>query len=498
MKYLLIFAIFLFWGAPTTSILAQPNTTIRRSQIDLKRIPPKNVLIVKPKAKVDYRTFPVFKPEDIRKTPGRKRPNGEGPISINKVHLDDFIKSEVPGVQLEALGLDTRILRDGNPKSGYFYYHPLEYELGWSPSTGKPDIEITYQGVSGSADGLATVTATLYPKHLPGDVEMARDMLVRKLKGNKYNLPEVNEFVEVPQTEPAVLEIESLQQFGVSGENITYSVPSRLYDPIKITFTTSQVDILLAMFFNNVGIYGALKVSTTGFENGGISIPIKLKIDAPETYGAFELAGTNWRNEWRNSTDYPVSIGHFHALRKERNGDYRIYSWKATETTVPPGAKINFGSSSIPTWIDKDRRVKRIWIDYSISDCGECDDKVKAKILESIRQDDVAKPEKLEFTILNAMAFTEASLIRIKLRSTQAAASGNEKIEMESIKVAEDGSFLDGGTLYVRDGKVDFEYKMVVYLEDGTTYESDWIPSNSKEVVIGSRQIRDNIPAFNE
>jgi hypothetical protein len=57
---------------------------------------------------------------------------------------------------------------------------------------------------------------------------------------------------------------------------------------------------------------------------------------------------------------------------------------------------------------------------------------------------------------------------------------------------------LDAGTLYVREGKVDFEYRMIVYLEDGTTYESGWIPSNSKEVVIGSRQIRDNISEFNE
>lgn len=525
MKYLLILAVGLLWIVSGTTLAAQPAKADlklhRRATLDPKRTTSTTVRVTdKQKAKV-FKPQVVFRPDLIRTVPGSTSPTStgsvttpaapeeeeapdaylefqpEGPSSGAPVNLESIIKEEVFGVNKDALGIDTRILRDANSKSGYYYYFPKEYELGWSRVTGKPDIEVTYQEATGNGAGLATITATLYPKQLPGDVDMARDMLAKKLKNSPGSLPDIHEFTDIPMTQAPVVEFENLAQFGVSAENIGLGAPSRLGDPIKITFTTSQVDILLAMFFNNVGVYGNLVVYTTGYENG-FTIPLNLKIDDPETYGAFEITGPEWRKNWRNPTDYPVSIGHLHALRKERNGDYRIYSWEAGGTVVPPGAKVNFGATSIPAWIEKDSRVRRIWMDYSINDCDACDNAVKAKILESIRQDDVAKPERLEFTILTPMAFTEASLIRIKLRSSQASASGNEKTEMESVTVKEDGDILEGGTLYVRNGKVDFEYKMVVYLEDGTTYESGWIPSNSKEVVIGSRQIKDNIAEFNE
>jgi hypothetical protein len=534
MKYLLIFAVGLLWIASGAAITAQTIKTDprlhRRATLDPKRPTSSTIRIADKKKAEIFKPQIIFRPDLIRTAPGRATPTTpthtgtpsspatpapapveeveedpdaylefqpEGPSSSAQVNLESVIQEEVLGVNRDALGIDTRILRDANSKSGFYYYFPREYQLGWSKVTGKPDITITFQEATGNSAGLATVTATLYPKQLPGDVEIARDMLAKKLANSPGSLPDIHEFTDIPMTQAPMVEFESLTQFGVTADNIGLHAPSRLGDPVKIIFTTSKVDVLLAMFFNNVGVFGNLIVYTNGFENG-FAIPLNLKIDAPETYGAFEVTGTDWRNTWRNPTDYPVSIGHLHVLRKEPKGDYRIYSWKADNELVPPGAKVNFGASSIPTWVENNSRVKRIWMDYAINECDECDKAVKKKVLESINQNGVAKPEKLEFTILTPMAFTEASLIRIKVRSFQASASGDEKTELESVTVKEDGDVLDGGTLYVRDGKVDYEYKMVVYLEDGTTYESGWIPSNSKEVVIGSRQIRDNIPEFNE
>lgn len=524
MKYTAILITCLLWLFTSASLFAQID---RRSVLDKNRANQNTVRIADKTSAKKFKSQMVLKPDLSKMVIDRKKlglpgsssspaapattenaeeedPDAyleflpEGPSNGPEIDLESTIKADVVDVARNVLGLDTRIKRDGNTKSGYYYYYPREYHLGWSEATGEYDIEVTYLDAGQEGAGNATVTATLYPKLLPGDVEMARDMLAKKLKKSPGALPDVHEFTYLPMVQAAEVELEALSQFGVQEGGIAFRSPSRLGDPIEIIFTTDNVNRLLTMFFNNTGIFGNLVVYTTGYEDAGFTIPLNLKIEAPETYGAFEISNADWRTSWRNPTDYPINISHFHALRKERNGEYRVYSWNASGDVVPPGATVDFGDSAVPAWIEKDRKVKRMWMDYSINECEACDDVVKRKILGSIEGEDVAKPEKLEFTILNAMAFTKASLIRIKVRSAQASASGEEKTELEPVKVDEDGETFDGGTLYVRDGKVDFEYKMVVYLEDGTTYESGWIPSNSKEVVVGSWQIRENIPEFNE
>lgn len=163
---------------------------------------------------------------------------------------------------------------------------------------------------------------------------------------------------------------------------------------------------------------------------------------------------------------------------------------------VPEGATVKFDATNIPKWIDNDPKVKSIWLDYSLAKCERCDDAVKRKILKSDGPNEVARPEKLKFTVLTPKEFTKASLMNIRIRSAQATVSGDEVMELERVSITEDLEDYEGGILYVREGTVDFEYKIQIHLQDGTPHESGWIRSDEREVVIGERQIRDNIPAF--
>ena len=419
----------------------------------------------------------------------------QGPINQH-FNLTDNIARDVDLKSGDLLSLDGKVYRDGNIRAGYYYYLPEAYHLGWSAATGEYEFNVTYGSATDGGPGKTTVTAVLYPTLRSQDLTVARELLVAKLAGKPEASFGVKDLIALPMTQAPEIEFTNLAQFGVSETDLSIRAPADPLDPILLSFTTDQIDALMAMFFNNIGLYGNVEIYPDGAGMPSVmKIPFNLKLDAPSTFGHFQLQGGDWRTEWRNPTDYPVRLGHLHVLRKE-GANYRVYSWKADEALVPEGAKVEFSSETVPRWIDTDPNVERMWLDYSITDCESCTRAVKKKILGSIGGQDVAKPEKLEFTILTPMAYTGASLIRINLRSYQASASGNQLQELPSITVNADGEVLSGGTLYVRDGRVDFEYKIKVYLEDGTNYESAWLPSNSKEVVIGSRQIADSIAEF--
>ena len=433
---------------------------------------------IKPSDMVILRPGGLTRPDDGRPAPdlpGQPTENPdaylelerEGPHNI-PFSLEDNFEADVDLVGSDLLSIYSTVFRDGNIKSGYYYYLPKSYNLGWSPVTGKYDFNVTYGVASASGPGRTTVTAILHPGLRTQDMAIARDLLTTDLKSKPEAQFGVKELIAMPMAQTPEIEFTNLSQFGVSAENISLRAPSDLSDPILLSFTTDQIDALMAMFFNNIGLYGDVIVYPDGSGMpASIRIPFNLKIDAPETFGHLQLQGADWRTNWHNPTDYPIYLGYLHVLR-EQPGGYQIYSWKAGETEVPEGARVNFEAPTIPEWIDTDPSVKRIWMDYAIAPCEGCNKNVKKKILGSVNPQEVARPEKLEFTILTPLAFTEASLIRINVRSFQASAGGDVKQELPTVTVNEDGVVLDGGTLYVRDGKVDFEYKIQVYLEDGT------------------------------
>lgn len=426
-------------------------------------------------------------------------------------NIANLIQSDFDFTGDKILNVYSTIFRDANIRSGYYYYLPLSYSLSWTPlATRSYDFQVTYGSIDASGVGKVTVTAILKPKLGQKDINIVKDILKQNIIGKPEQVHGVTELQPVPMTQAPEIVFTNLSQFGIGDKDVSIRAPSDLSAPIYISFTTARIDELMAMFFNNVGLYGEVVVHPSGDDMpSSIRIPFNMKIDAPETYGKLELNANQWRAAgWKNQTDYPLVVSNFHVLKKmpaskavripgstaASLAGYQVFTWKTGDIEVPTGANVKFEADLVPTWIDNDPSIQRIWMDYSIKTCASCGRVVRKKIIGTVPEP--VKREKIEFTILTPMQFTKAALMKIRMRSFQATTEALSKVELPTLTVKEDGSTLDGGYLYVKSGSVDFEYQIQVYMPDGTKYESIWVRSTNKEVVIGTQQIKNNIPYF--
>ncbi|MEM1123172.1 MAG: hypothetical protein AAGJ18_22210, partial [Bacteroidota bacterium] len=294
------------------------------------------------------------------------------------------------------------------------------------------------------------------------------------------------------------IEFSGLSQFGINQENVSVSAPSKLGDPIKMTFTTESINDLTNMLFNDIGLYGKVIIHPDGEEMmDDIEIPFSLKIDDPETYGKFVLSPGAWRGGWQNPTDYPIVLSYMHALVKVK-GEYQVYSWDLKDTEVPEHANVKFlNANKIPSWIDKNTTVQQIWLEYATEACASCD----AKLIEEFIKGYVPVEEKkIRVRVQNALEFTEADVIYLTIRSFQAEATGLNNKEFDLIEIENDGKTITEGPLYVKQGStVEYEYKIEVIMPDGSSHESTgWVKNDKPTLIIGEALIKKQVPFFSK
>lgn len=389
------------------------------------------------------------------------------------------------------------IYPDKNPRSGKFYYLPASYSLSFDPKTQKYDIEIIY-----GADGKVTITAILKPKILNRDVEMVKDIVRNEISKNNNQYREFPikklSLEPMPLSAPPTVEYFNLSIFQVPKNNISITPSSDLSQSIKISFTATNINELMPVFFSITGLTGHIQVTPVGEKPLVLNIPFTLKIDDPRTIGSLELEPKNWRGKnWQNFSDFPVVLTYFNILRREQDNSYRIYSWKMGDTEIPPGAYASLDDTEVHPWYDASSMdtVSRVWMDYTLKPCVNCNNRARNKIIPPITRM-ATKPEKITITVINAMTFTEAAMIKISFRSIQATPERQQIQALSSVTITQDGQEIQGPTIFTVNNRADYEFRISVYLEDGTPYESMWIKSNNIEIVLGSKQIRDYINYF--
>lgn len=418
---------------------------------------------------------------------------GPGNITFN---ITSQIDADIEWNGAGVVNVFSTIYRDANRKSGYFYYLPASYTLGWTQGTGQYEFTATYNAAGKEGRGQTTVTAILKPKFGSNELKIVKDLLKNNLKGKPEDQYGITDLLPIPMAQAPEISFSNLSQFDVEAKNISIRAPSDLNEPIYISFTTSRIDDLMGMFFNNIGLYGDVIVYPSGEGMpASIRIPFNLKIDDPKTFGMFELPPSAWRSGWQNKTDYPVILNNYNVLMKEKNGEYRIYTWQMGDAEVPEKAKVRFAASLVPTWIDSSPSVVKMWMDYTVRPCNSCNSTVKDKIIKGTSS---SRVNNIEVTILTPLAFTKAELIKMKIRSFQADPNGRSKVDLPTLTIAKDGSALSGGQIFIPDGATpEFEYLIQVFMPDGTQYEADqWKKSNDLDVVIGSNQIKELISHF--
>jgi len=419
----------------------------------------------------------------------------KGPANIT-FNLSGEIESDYDFSGDNILDIFNTVYRDENLASGYFYFLPASYNLSWSENSGKYDFNANYSAAGEGGIGETTVTAILKPGLSRNELKLAKFLLEQNIKGKTEEEYGVTDLIAMPLAQTPEVEFTNLGQFDVSEGDISIRAPSDLAEPIYISFSTSRIDDLMGMFFNNIGLYGDIVIypDGEGMPNS-IRIPFNLKIDDPKTYGRFELEQRNWRKGWQNKTDYPLQLVNFHLMKKESGSTIKVYTWEMGDKEVPENGKVKFEASLVPYWIDTNPNVEKIWMEYSVLPCGSCNSRVKSKIIKGTSG---SRVQNIEFTILTPLNFTEADLMKIKIRSYQADPNGLSKRSLPTLTITDDGQTLSGGQLYVADGDdPEFEFLVQIYLEDGTKYEADnWVKSSDLEVVIGKKQIEDMISHF--
>ena len=501
-------AICIFCTAISVLSSAQPGSDIKVRRNDQPviirsvKLPPSERVVVRP----DRR--PGTRPGGTPANPGTSAPEDrpavevdkerKGPANItftltNEIYADQEFESK------DIVRVFNTVYRDGNNSSGYYYFLPASYSLGWLSSTGEYEFSVAYNAAT-EADGRGktTVTAILEPGLGSNDLRFARELMKLNIKGKPEEKYGVTELISVPMAQSPDVSFTNLGQFDVEAKDISIRAPSDLTDPIYISFSTTRIDDLMGMFFNNIGLYGDVIIYPAGEGMpASIRIPFNLKIDDPGTFGQFDLQPSGWRNGWQNKTDYPVLLSRMNVLRKEASGEYKIYTWQMGDKEVPEKATVQFDASLVPMWLDTHPNVVKMWMDYTIKGCNTCNGNVKDKI---IRGTTGSRVNNIEVTILSPLEFTQAELIKIKLRSVQADPNAREKINLPTLTVSKDGTTMPGGQIFIPDGaSPDFEYFIQVYMSDGTKYESDtWKKSDDLEVVIGTTQIKEMISHFQD
>lgn len=421
----------------------------------------------------------------------RNGPNGRFTFDIISQVASDHDFTEY-----KLLSVANTIFRDDNYKSGYFYYYPAEYSLNWvqARKTDRYDFNINY-----GTNGQVTLTAILKPKLSVKDVRIAEKLLRKSIVGKVPEGTEFKELAVMPMAQTPEIDFSNLSQFGVDEGSISIRAPSDLTEPILISFTTNRIDDLMNMFFNDIGLYGDVVIFPNGQDMPqSIRIPFNLKIDDPKTFGRFELSRRNWRSDgWINDTDYPIILSYLHVLREQSDGSFFIYSWDLGDTEVPEQASVEFTNmETIPTWLDRDFAVQRMWIEYTVKPCRSCDRKIRNDIDEGTEGKSM---ENIEVTILYPIEYTQAELIKMKIRSFQADPNNKIKANLETITIRSDGSSYTVGPLYIPSGETpEFEYQLQVIMADGKTYSSKyWVKISGLDVAIGESQIKSQIDVFN-
>lgn len=417
----------------------------------------------------------------------------KGP-SNNPFYIPAMIQSDLDLAGTHVLNIANTIYRDENIGSGYYYFLPAYYALPWSAASGKYGLQVLY-----GADGKIRVTAELRPRFREQELAVARELLQKSIQGKPEQPYGVKALNPMTTAQDMSIEFTNLQQFGIEDKDVAIRPPTDFFDAISITFTTQNIDELMAMFFNNVGLYGDVIVSPAGEGMPERTrIPFYIKIQSPRTLGKLDLTSQAWRRDgWENQTDFPLALSNLNMLKKDNTG-YRIYTWSLGDVVVAPHEKILFDAKSIPKGLENDPGVRSVWLDYTPLDCSECNVRIKDTIITGVRPDEQVQPAAITVIVLSPLEFTKANQIRLKIRSVQTTPDGASLRELSPVVIKADFTDLPAGNLYMRESTgVSLDYQLQVIMPDGKKYESAWVHHTDRDLIIGEQQIRDLIEHFN-
>jgi hypothetical protein len=415
-------------------------------------------------------------------------PKGASSFTTGLLEYYEYDDSDLAITDLSSVNL--QIFRDANPKSGYFYFAPVGFNLDWNATNGL-GIQINYLSAESGSSGKAIVQAELSNGVSPREVERISGLLQKKVnaEGEKFT-----SFQQLPYSS-ASLEIPALNLYDVQAGNVAVSIPSDALGSISLSWKMEQVDDFLAAMFSGVGLTGNLVLNCQG-PIGNVSVPVAIKIDDPGTFGLLELDQNSWTSDkWKNTLPYPAVVNKVHVLvdeSVEATPKFRIYTWDAGGVEVPVKGSCQFDTEGVPSWIESYNRVQSVWIDYTIPPCDYCRQSISQAIVGGTTSQ---RSKAVVIETINPIEHSDALYIEVRVRSVYADPKGLFKKELDPIKIESDYEQVTAGNLFVAEGdSPSFEYFLNIVMENGRTFQSDkWLEVNDYKLVLGSYQLKESV-----
>jgi hypothetical protein len=423
-------------------------------------------------------------------SPADQQKGARGP---NVADQHDLLIDVATDVRLEASQVaSTRpaVFRDQDPATGYFYFLPQTYHLGWLADKNRYDMAMLYLAATtpGSA-GEVSMAAGLSAGIDADELRVAKDLLTAYCRTHACPAaPELRPF-PIDAGRVAVSLSGTLRLFNIPAENVAPVGLSSALGDFQLAWVTDPVTKEnVQLVLEESGINGNVTFALPGAEGSAQLVDVQIKLADP---GSF--ARPRWRrNEaWRNPTPYPVRVKYLHALVVGAGAVPTVYSWSLGGALVAPGGRVECDASSVPRWIDG--KASRMWIEYAVDDsCASCTQQVLKAITGGVTS---VAASQITFHTMNPLAEMGAYELALRVRSKRFDPDGAETKE-KSVVLKADNTDFALGPIYTGEADaggasdVLFEYLMTVAMADGAEHEATrWIPSRNLRVLIGRHQI---------
>jgi hypothetical protein len=400
----------------------------------------------------------------------------------------------------EITNISMDVFPDRNPASGIFYYMPSAYHLRWTPDEGYA-FRVLYGTASAESAGDVRMSATLSPDISKNEIDLISKLVASYASRNPGMEFDKLRLIPIRENPVVSFPADLNNLYEITADNVSVNITSSLREPFQISWVTDNntKDEMQVSLLEKTGIQGIMSLQPQSENIPEIKIPVIITLADSRTIGRIDLESKKWRtNAWRNQTPYPLKLKYLHMLLVKDEGNKStpfIYSWSINDLVVPVSASVSFDASNVPSWLDDPDMAQRIWVEYTVVDCDECD----RDIINTITGGTYGTTtRKVTFETFQIFENTDAQFVQIKVRSRQGDPKGEKVVEFEPLRIYQDNELAESGQLYVPlEEPLSFEYFITVVMKNGNSYKADqWIGSSEQEIYLGLDAIRNAIPGI--
>lgn len=395
--------------------------------------------------------------------------------------------SEISSIQLDA------IYQDKNINSGVYYYRPSAYNLSWEEQEGFK-FSMQYGKGSGTSDGAVNMAASLSCDVNNNEADLIAQIIKTHVENKGRRFEEARAIIP---SDPRISFQGNAQAFNIGSDKFSANVLSSIYEPITMAWTASSdaTNEMIAALGENIAIAGNVSYSP-GVGVSNVSVPLRINLADKTTFGRIELDKGTWRSQrWKNKFPYGIKIKNLHSIILFSDGSPCIYTWNLGDKSIPSHAQLEFEGQSVPAWMDTSSKVLRMWVEYEVLPCKECDQEVIDMISSGTTS---GKQRTVSFRSLGLMSRYNAKYIKLEVRSKALDPRGKTTL-IKSITIEQDERNYDIGPFYVwNDKDLRYEYRITLINDDTSIEGSSWIGDNSLEIMmnksVAERCLGNNLP----